>query len=171
MKEHLKRSGFGKVVMLLWKHPQETRENKDLCRELIERWSRAVFDKTLDYSKLAELEAEKVENMGGFRRPDRRPSQSKSQSRGGGDSANPFLGRSSEPREGQIVTERAIMPQALRVDFMHRPQPKVDLQQQAQQKVEAAPDNRKSRLAKRMQEIARPGQKSKRAITVSIAGR
>jgi len=171
MKEHLKRSGFGKVVMLLWKHPQETRENKDLCRELIERWSRAVFDKTLDYSKLAELEAEKAENMGGFRRPDRRPSQSKSQSRGGGDSANPFLGRSNEPREGQIVTERAIMPQALRVDFMHRPQPKVDLQQQAQQKVEAAPDNRKSRLAKRMQEIARPGQKSKRAITVSIAGR
>jgi hypothetical protein len=28
----------------------------------VERWSRAVFNKTLDFSKLAELEAEKAEN-------------------------------------------------------------------------------------------------------------
>lgn len=168
MKEHLKRSGFGKVVMLLWKHPSETRENKDLCRDLIERWSRAVFDKTLDYSKLAELEAEKAENMG-YRRPDQRPAQKKSYMNRGGDSANPFSGRSSEPRDG-VVTERAIMPKALRVDFLHRPQPKVELQQQAQQKVENA-ETRKSRLAKRMQEIARPGRKGKRAVSVSIEGR
>ncbi|KAG2530083.1 hypothetical protein JM18_002506 [Phytophthora kernoviae] len=61
-KEHLKRSGLGKVVMILMKHPQETLENKELCRSLVERWSRSVFNKTLDFSKLAELEAEKAEN-------------------------------------------------------------------------------------------------------------
>ena len=33
-----------------------------MCRSLVERWSRAVFNKTLDFSKLAELEAEKAEN-------------------------------------------------------------------------------------------------------------
>lgn len=49
----------------------QTRSNKDLCRDLIERWSRSVFNKTLDFSKLAELEAEKAENAS-YRRAARR---------------------------------------------------------------------------------------------------
>lgn len=49
----------------------QTRENKDLCRDLIERWSRSVFNKTLDFSKLAELEAEKAENAA-YRRREKR---------------------------------------------------------------------------------------------------
>ena len=43
-------------------------ENKELCRQMIDRWSRSVFSKTLDYSKLAELEAEKREAKGGYYR-------------------------------------------------------------------------------------------------------
>ncbi|TMW60051.1 hypothetical protein Poli38472_000093 [Pythium oligandrum] len=168
MKEHLKRSGFGKVVMMLWKHPEETRDNKDLCRDLIERWSRAVFDKTLDYSKLAELEAEKAENMG-YRRPERRQQQKPAVSRSEY-GANPFSGRTSEPKDGP-VTERAILPSQLRVDFLHRPQPKVDVQTAASMKVENNADTRKSRLSKRMLEIARPGRKSKRSVNLSIEGR
>ncbi|GLE02372.1 hypothetical protein PINS_up011210 [Pythium insidiosum] len=167
MKEHLKRSGFGKVVMMLWKHPEETRENKELCRDLIERWSRAVFEKTLDYSKLAELEAEKAENMG-YRRPDRRSSAQKTASSSSRDGANPFSGHSSEPKDGP-VSERAMLPQQLRFDFVHRPQPKVELQAASKAKVET--DSRKGRLAKRMQEIARPGRKGKRAVSLSIEGR
>lgn len=30
MKDHLKRDGFGKVIMTLWKHPQEVRKDKSL---------------------------------------------------------------------------------------------------------------------------------------------
>ncbi|CAH0473554.1 unnamed protein product [Peronospora belbahrii] len=169
-KEHLKRSGLGKVVMLLMKHPQETTENKELCRSLVERWSRAVFNKTLDFSKLAELEAEKAENEV-YRRRERARRQQKSKNkihatnRGG----NIFNARSAENGVKVEASERAELPQQLHINFLLRPQSKVDMNAAQSKKVD--PDSRKARLVKRMQEIARPGRKTKRATGVSIEGR
>ncbi|KAG1691961.1 hypothetical protein DVH05_025941 [Phytophthora capsici] len=169
-KEHLKRSGLGKVVMVLMKHPQETPENKELCRSLVERWSRAVFNKTLDFSKLAELEAEKAENEI-YRRRERARRQKKSKSkvrtteRGG----NVFSGRNADPDVKPDISERAELPEQLHIDFLLRPQSKIDMNAVQAKKVD--PDSRKARLAKRMQEIARPGRKTKRATGVSIEGR
>ena len=57
--EHLKGSerggvggdapGLGKVVMMLYKHPQETRQNKAALKEIMEEWSRAIFKRTRAY--------------------------------------------------------------------------------------------------------------------------
>ncbi|KAG7389078.1 hypothetical protein PHYPSEUDO_011347 [Phytophthora pseudosyringae] len=169
-KEHLKRSGLGKVVMLLMKHPQETPENKELCRSLVERWSRAVFNKTLDFSKLAELEAEKADNEV-YRRRERarRQKKSKDKSRPTDRGGNVFNARSADPNAKLDVSERAELPEQLHIDFLLRPQSKIDMN--AVQAKKADPDSRKARLAKRMQEIARPGRKTKRATGVSIEGR
>ncbi|KAG6962408.1 hypothetical protein JG688_00008620 [Phytophthora aleatoria] len=159
-KEHLKRSGLGKVVMVLMKHPQETPENKELCRSLVERWSRAVFNKTLDFSKLAELEAEKAENEI-YRRRERarRQKKSKNKARAAERGGNVFNGRTADPDVKPDVSERAELPEQLHIDFLLRPQSKIDMN--AMQAKKADPDSRKARLAKRMQEIARPGKKSK----------
>ncbi|ETI47791.1 hypothetical protein F441_08040 [Phytophthora nicotianae CJ01A1] len=169
-KEHLKRSGLGKVVMMLMKHPQETLENKELCRSLVERWSRAVFNKTLDFSKLAELEAEKAENEI-YRRRERarRQKKSKNKARAAERGGNVFNGRTADPDVKPDVSERAELPEQLHIDFLLRPQSKIDMNAVQAKKVD--PDSRKARLAKRMQEIARPGKKSKRATGVSIEGR
>ncbi|KAG3109400.1 hypothetical protein PI124_g11444 [Phytophthora idaei] len=169
-KEHLKRSGLGKVVMVLMKHPQETPENKELCRSLVERWSRAVFNKTLDFSKLAELEAEKAENEI-YRRRERarRQKKPKNKARAAERGGNVFNGRAADPDVKPDVSERAELPEQLHIDFLLRPQSKIDMN--AMQAKKADPDSRKARLAKRMQEIARPGKKSKRATGVSIEGR
>ncbi|RLN60545.1 hypothetical protein BBJ29_007162 [Phytophthora kernoviae] len=168
-KEHLKRSGLGKVVMILMKHPQETLENKELCRSLVERWSRSVFNKTLDFSKLAELEAEKAENAV-YRRRERMRKQKKSKDRGhtsdrGGNVFNP----QRDSKQEVMGSERAELPDQLHFDFLLRPQSKVDVN--SMQSKKADPDSRKARLVKRMQEIARPGKKTKRATGVSIEGR
>ncbi|KAG7399694.1 hypothetical protein PHYBOEH_008201 [Phytophthora boehmeriae] len=168
-KEHLKRSGLGKVVMILMKHPHETLENKELCRSLVERWSRSVFNKTLDFSKLAELEAEKAENAV-YRRRERMRKQKKSKERSrtsdrGGNVFNP----QRDSKQDVMGSERAELPDQLHFDFLLRPQSKVDVNSMQTKKVD--PDSRKARLAKRMQEIARPGKKSKRATGVSIEGR
>ncbi|CAI5742389.1 unnamed protein product [Hyaloperonospora brassicae] len=169
-KEHLKRSGLGKVVMLLMKHPQETPENKELCRSLVERWSRAVFNKTLDFSKLAELEAEKAENEAYRRRGRlRRQKQSKSKGRSTDRGSNVFNARGADSGTKTEASERAELPEQLHIDFLLRPQSKVDMNAVQSKKVDS--DSRKARLTKRMQEIAKPGKKTKRATGVSIEGR
>ncbi|TYZ61837.1 hypothetical protein PybrP1_000949 [[Pythium] brassicae (nom. inval.)] len=163
-KEHLKRSGFGKVVMLLWKHPEETRENKDLCRDLIERWSRSVFNKTLDFSKLAELEAEKAENAT-YRRQEKRQQQQKTSTSSRSQGGDVFArgGDSGDVKPATNSSDRAAIPQQLRFDFLHRPRSKIEMNNEMAKKAPADADTRKARLAKRMQSIAKPGKKSKRA--------
>ncbi|KAL7455395.1 hypothetical protein ACHAWC_006958 [Mediolabrus comicus] len=42
----LKRSGFGKVVMALYKHKSETPELKKMLKTMIEQWSRPIFQKS-----------------------------------------------------------------------------------------------------------------------------
>jgi len=48
---HLKESEVGKVVMQLWKHPDEEPKNKKLAQELIEKWSRPLFNLSTSYSE------------------------------------------------------------------------------------------------------------------------
>ncbi|RLN54542.1 hypothetical protein BBJ28_00020121, partial [Nothophytophthora sp. Chile5] len=169
-KEHLKRSGLGKVVMILMKHPEETRENKELCRNLVERWSRSVFNKTLDFSKLAELEAEKAENASYRRRERKCQKKAKASVHGSDRAGNVFNSHNEHEVKPEMTgSERAALPEQLRFDFVHRPQSKVDMNAVQSKKLD--PDSRKARLTKRMQEIARPGRKSKRSLGVSIEGR
>ena len=159
-KDHLKRSGYGKIVMALFKHPDETDENKQVCRELIERWSRSVFDKSMDYKRLAEYEQEAY--------------HTKNQRR---------LSNSSSGRKAKNATAasslRVQIPQAIQLDFVHRPGPKFDPETQqppastssATVSTRVDPESRKGRLLKRMQALSRTVKKTKSAIPMSIEGR
>lgn len=46
--DHLKRSSIGKTIMTLIHHKQETPANKIILRELVEKWSRPIFNKSSD---------------------------------------------------------------------------------------------------------------------------
>lgn len=129
-----------------------------------------MFNKTLDFSKLAELEADKAENAAYRRQSKQKQQKSASSSRSGGHSSDVF-GRSdnADPKPEVNASERAALPQQLRFDFLHRPRPKVEINNVSSKK--ADPDSRKARLAKRMQDIAKPGKKGKRAVSLSIEGR
>ena len=47
-KEQLKKSRLGQVVMFLYKLPDETAGNRRMAKELVERWSRPIFEQYRD---------------------------------------------------------------------------------------------------------------------------
>lgn len=116
--EHLKPSKIGQVVMILWKHPQETPQNKRIAQDLIEKWSRPLFGLSTNYqnmnhSKLATEHVKRSSSEGYTTRPP--VSQSPEMS------FNELLDRRTQETTSKTLSYRARIPQQASMDYTKRP--------------------------------------------------
>lgn len=192
----LKRSGFGKVVMALFKHKSETPEMKKMLKTMIEQWSRPIFQKSGNLRDLERAQMVRGMNeMGSLVGIARQQAQQASASgqksakaaRGGrgGRAANEDdlaqIINTGSKNSTDIGNNRVRVPYSKGFQFSVRPADRTGDVSDKRNLVSAKAarssmgregDNSKDSLQKRMLNKARPVNKqSQRSANISIEGR
>jgi len=163
----LKSSGIGKAVMYLYKHPKETKINRERAGKLINEWARPIFNVSSNFKSISREEREQrdFEHMPKKMRLSLEESSgSKSQ-----DLVRSITGEDKALRPGDPGwIARARVPLPSTKDYVVRPKWNVDTEF-----VRGGAKKSTSRLDKHMRALAerRKLNKSQRAITISIEGR
>ncbi|RRT71777.1 hypothetical protein B296_00012510 [Ensete ventricosum] len=168
-REQLKRSGIGKVIMFLSKSDEETTSNRKLAKELVDRWSRSIFNKSIRHEDMRTSDDET--------RPYRRLSQKNFTKvrRLESEDNGIFLDLdelSSLRRYRQAETKQhASMPEALPLDFVVCPQSKVDPEKVRTQAKQVIYDQHQLKIKKKLRQLQTQKKRRLQALKPSSDGR
>ncbi|XP_012085950.2 protein IWS1 homolog 1 [Jatropha curcas] len=165
-REQLKKSGLGKVIMFLSKSDEETTSNRKLAKDLVDKWSRPIFNKSTRFEDMRNIDDDRA-----FRRPTiRRPVNNSAgmESRDG----DLDLDISRERRSGQSSSrQHASRPEATPLDFVVRPQSKIDPEEIRARAKQVVQDQRRLKMNKKLQQLKAPKKKQLQATKLSVEGR
>ncbi|XP_074589674.1 protein IWS1 homolog 1-like [Curcuma longa] len=167
-REQLKKSGLGKVIMFLSKSDEETTANRKLAKELVDKWSRPIFNKSTRFEDMRRFDDDRVP----YRRPPSQKQVAKStavQSR----EDDLDLPQFSQGRKTGISASRqhASRPEAMSMDFVVRPQSKVDPEEVRARAKQVIQDQRRINMHKKLQKLKAPKKKQLQASKLSVEGR
>ena len=122
-KEELKRSGLGRMIMFLSGLPEETPANRKKCKDLVEKWSRPVYELSSQYRDLRQ-EVEVEED-----RPKKK--KRKNAVAGGTPAATEDQDLTAKTRDGPKYGEsgyryHAVVPEPESLDYKVRPKLTID---------------------------------------------
>lgn len=165
--ETLKHSGIGRAVMYLYKHPKESRSNKDMAGKLINEWSRPIFGLTSNYKGMTREEREQrdLEQM-----PQRRRMSSTGGQTPRRDLEKVLTGEEKALRPGDPgFCARARVPMPSNKDYVVRPKWNVEMESS---RFQGTSKKGISRLDKQMRKFTdiRKKSRSAHAVKISIEG-
>lgn len=165
-REQLKRSGLGKVIMFLSRSDEEINVNRRLAKDLVDKWSRPIFNKSTRFEDMRNTEDDRV--------PYRRPSVKKPAAKAAGmQSRDGDLDLDlSQPRSGESSSrQHASRPEATPLDFVIRPQSKIDPDEIRARAKQATQDQHRMKMNKKLQQLRAPKKKQLQATKLSVEGR
>ncbi|KAK2373745.1 protein IWS1 protein [Trifolium repens] len=166
-REQLKKSGLGKVIMFLSRSDEEINVNRKLAKELVDKWSRPIFNKSTRFEDMRNSEDDRV--------PYRRPSVKKPANKAAGMASRDGdldLDLSQGPRSGQSSARQLTSrPEATPLDFVIRPQSKIDPDEIRARAKQCSQDQHRMKMNKKLQQLRAPKKKQLQATKLSVEGR
>ena len=177
----LKRSDFGKVVMSLYMHKNETKPMKKALRSLIDQWSRPIFQKSGNMRDLERVHHARGGGLSQISRSQMLEEQSRERAakapamrghRGGKDQDLNSLIKSGVKGKTESGINRVRIPYSKGFQYSVRPQNKVTGDFDKRRDTTAGPtQDSRGKLSKRMIEKGRTKSKNQRSANISIEGR
>ncbi|KHG09725.1 Iws1 [Gossypium arboreum] len=166
------------VIMFLSKSDEETTSNRKLAKELVDKWSRPIFNKSTRFEDMRNVEDDRVPlRRPSVKRPTNRAASMESRD---GDfdldiSRDHKSGRSSSgqnaSRSESSSRLHASRPDATPMDFVVRPQSKIDPDEIRARAKQVVQDQRRLKMNKKLQQLKAPKKKQLQASKLSVEGR
>ncbi|XP_057802460.1 protein IWS1 homolog 1-like [Salvia miltiorrhiza] len=165
-REQLKKSGLGKVIMFLSKSDEETTANRKLAKELVDKWSRPIFNKSTRFEDMKNFEDERV-----LRQPSVKKVKGSGMPSGDYDLDLSKKSTGGSKSGHSSSSQHASRPEAMSMDFLVRPQSKVDPDEVRARAKQVVQDQRRVKMNKKLQQLKGPKRKQLQATKLSVEGR
>ncbi|KAL1809114.1 hypothetical protein DCAR_0728646 [Daucus carota subsp. sativus] len=167
-REQLKKSGLGKVIMFLSKSDEEITSNRKIAKDLVDKWSRPIFNKSTRFEDMRNFDDERAP----FRRSSGKKPINKASGMQSRDDDFDLAEFSQESKSSQSSSrQHASRPEAMPLDFMVRPQSKIDPDEIRARAKQVVHDQRRLKMNKKLQQLKAPKKKQLQATKLSVEGR
>mmetsp|Transcript_3925 Transcript_3925/g.4407 ORF Transcript_3925/g.4407 Transcript_3925/m.4407 type:complete len:418 (+) Transcript_3925:288-1541(+) len=173
-REQLKKSGLGKVVMFLYKLPEETLPNKRMAQGLVEKWSRPIFELSQSYGDLRRMNDVSAPNEDEEEDQDEDQDRKKKRKAASlGDADVMAKEEQDGPKAGEPGYRwHAAVPQPVKMDYKIRPESLARAEKVAARGKKDEIALKRERLGKSIQRLKLKNKKRDvHALSVSIEGR